>query len=191
MSESIKTLENELRQLDAHRTSALFGEAAGVHQLRQSLRSIRAWLRMADQRELEGELAWLSTELSPLRDLDVLDEVLNRHTSRSSRPQAIQQAVFALNSERWRSLRAALEKVTAPSKKDGERRLKELEKELEKFKLKEDDSESLQSLRRVVRRLVATRKWLGMSTEDLDATSVALSACCDVLLIERFSKANG
>ncbi|MGV3623318.1 MAG: CHAD domain-containing protein [Archangium sp.] len=190
MGEVIEGLENELRQLDAHRTSALMGDAKGVHQFRRSLRSIRAWLRMGDQRELESELAWVSNELSPLRDLDVLDEALNKHTLRSSRPQAIQQAVFALNSERWRKARAALNSVSAPSVKDGEKRLKELEKELEKFKLK-DDAESLQSLRRIIRRIVVTRKWLGQTTEDLDSSLAALSACCDLLMIERFSKANG
>jgi CHAD domain-containing protein len=189
MSEHIETIEKELRQLDAHTTSALLGDAEGVHQLRRTIRRIRAWLRMGDERALEEELQWLAHELSPLRDLDVLDEVLNRHTSRSARPMAIQQAVLALNSERWRALRASLEKVSPPKKKDGERRLKDLEKELEKFKV--DDSESLHALRRLIRRVRLTRKWLGESTEDLDGVQKALGAFCDVLLLERFSKAHG
>lgn len=189
MSEHIGTIEKDLRQLDAHKTAALLGDPEGVRQFRRTIRRIRAWLRMGSARELEQELGWVAKELSALRDLDVLDETLNRHTSRSARPMAIQQAVFALNSERWRKARAALETVAAPKRKDGEQRLKELEKELEKFKL--SDSESLHALRRLVRRVRLTRKWLGRTTEDLDGAQKALSACCDVLLLERFSKANG
>lgn len=186
MSERLASIEDDLLRLDAHRALALVGDAEGVRKLRRALRRLRAWLRLGGHRRLGRELRRVSRELGPLRDFEVLGGVLNEHTRRAARPLALQRAVSALRSGRWRRAREALATVPPPTRRDGLARLKQLERRLGKFKL-EHDSTSLHALRKLVRRVRLTRQWLGRTTSDLDATQKLLGVCCDLLLLERFA----
>lgn len=178
-----------LLTLDANRRDALAGDARGLHQLRRTVREVRAWLRLGKHRALDAELRWLTGELSPLRDLDVLNKTLTVTARERLRPAAEARAYDALRSPRWLQLRLALSDAKPPKLKRARRSLKRLERRVERFEV-QLDAESLHALRRLIRRLRLSRRWLGEATDDLDGAQKALGVLCDLLLLERFRAAH-
>jgi inorganic triphosphatase YgiF len=68
-----------LRHLAANQAAVRRGEPEGIHQMRVGLRRLRAALALFKQliqgsglRKLKGELVWLTEQLGPARDYDVL-----------------------------------------------------------------------------------------------------------------------
>jgi inorganic triphosphatase YgiF len=84
------------------------GDPEGVHQMRVGLRRLRAalsifkgLLRGAEPNTVKGELRWLTEQLSPARDVDVLLEERVKHL-RGHTPVAVEASVLsrALGAER-------------------------------------------------------------------------------------------
>jgi triphosphatase len=68
-----------LRHLAANQAAVRRGDAEGIHQMRVGLRRLRAALSLfkeliqgSELRKLKGELVWLTEQLGPARDYDVL-----------------------------------------------------------------------------------------------------------------------
>ncbi|SHK81698.1 Inorganic triphosphatase YgiF, contains CYTH and CHAD domains [Bradyrhizobium lablabi] len=68
-----------LRHFAANQTAVRHGDPEGIHQMRVGLRRLRAALSLfkqmlqgSDFRKLKGELVWLTEQLGPARDYDVL-----------------------------------------------------------------------------------------------------------------------
>ena len=179
-----------LQKLDEARAQALAGTPDGIHDVRVATRKLRAWLSLSGHPEpLIEELRWLGHQLSALRDLDVLDETLTDDARRRLRPPAIDQAHAALNSERWRILRAALDATRAPRIHDAKRELRRIEREVMGLKLTLDPA-SIHARRRGLRPLRYARRWLDRRSPEFKAEQVALSALCDLFALERFAAAH-
>lgn len=179
-----------LEHLDGARDLALAGEPEGVHQVRVSLRRLRVWLRFAKgARHLEKELRWGCRALAPLRDLDVFDRVLTTEARAALRTEAEDEAVAALESERWHALRAALNEVKPPRRKRARKALRRLEARLEALRetLEPGDGEALHRLRRALRMARYGREWLGEDAKALALEQEELGALCDLLALERFA----
>jgi CHAD domain-containing protein len=179
-----------LNHLDGARDLALAGDAEGVHQVRVALRRLRVWLEFKGHESLAGELRWLCRALAELRDLDVFGEVLTEEVCAQLRPEAVEEAMEALQSERWAALRQALAEVRAPKRSRAKQKLKRFERTLEKLRthLPEGDGEALHRLRRALRRVRYSREWLGLDTAELAVEQDLLGAVCDLLALQAFAK---
>jgi inorganic triphosphatase YgiF len=116
-----------LRHLAANRAAVRRGDPQGIHQMRVGLRRLRAALSLfkeliqeSNLRKLKGELAWLTEQLGPARDYDVLmsktlrplrssrhdeEEFAALENDLDSRRQAgLATAKAALESERYRGI---------------------------------------------------------------------------------------
>src|SRR3984893_1789605 len=116
-----------LRQVVGNEPALIKGDPEGVHQMRVGLRRLRAAmslfsgiLRDAQTAAIKAELKWLSGELGPARELDVLIKrvvapVQRRHTRWDGMPSlshelaekreaALARAQDAVKSERFRTL---------------------------------------------------------------------------------------
>lgn len=171
-------------RLDAARDAALRGEVEGVHQVRVCCRRLRVWLQLGGHAALEGDLRWLSRELGPLRDLDVHDGVLTVDARARLRPAAVQRAVAALESERWRATRRALEGLARPRRGAAKKVLARLERRLRRGPFVAED-EALHRLRRRLRTVRYAREWLGLDASELAADQAWLGALCDLLALAR------
>lgn len=170
------------RRLDLAREAALRGEVEGVHQVRVCCRRLRVWLALGGHAALAGDLRWLTRELGPLRDLDVLDAVLTTDARAQLRPPAVQRAVTALESERWRATRLALEGLPRPRRRAAKKVLARLERKLREERFVAED-ESLHRLRRRLRALRYAREWLGVDASDLAADQAWLGALADLRVL--------
>ena len=173
-----------VKKLDDARVRALHGDAEGLHDTRTALRRLRVWLRLGGHRRLEKELQWLTNELAPLRDLDVLDAVLTPEARAAMRPAAEQQAYDALDSRRWWKARKALQKRERPKRGKAWRKLKVWQARLEHFEV-ELEADSIHRLRRLARRVRDAREWLGLDAKREKALQRFLGPACDVFLVER------
>ena len=177
-----------LLHLDDARDLALSGEAEGIHQVRVSLRRLRVWLGFSKgTKALDAELKWACGALALVRDLDVFDAVLTADSREALRVEAEDEAVAALESERWFALRAALGEVKAPKKKRAKKVLKRLEARLADVTVEPGDGESLHRLRRTLRRVRYAREWLGKGTKEHAQTQEELGVLCDLLALERLA----
>ncbi|HEY1086688.1 MAG TPA: CHAD domain-containing protein [Archangium sp.] len=177
-----------LGRLDDARDLALAGEAEGIHQVRVSLRRLRVWLDFSKgTKALDAELKWACGALALVRDLDVFEAVLSADARETLRVEAEDEAVAAMESERWRALRAALSEVKPPKQKRAKKGLKRLERRLAQLKVQPGDGESLHRLRRTLRRVRYAREWLGKDTKAHAQTQEELGALCDLLALERLA----
>lgn len=179
-----------LEHLDHARILALAGDAEGVHQVRVSLRRLRVWLSFKKRRPLDDELKWLCGELALQRDLDVFGDVFTVEAMTELRQRAVEQAVTALESQRWFRLRDALSEVRAPKRRRAKRRLRKLERRLSERRaaLPSRDGLALHGLRRALRRVRYAREWLGLDTGDIPDEQDRLGAVCDLLALEGFAR---
>jgi triphosphatase len=116
-----------LRHFTANRDAVLVGEHEGVHQMRVGLRRLRAalsifkeMLRGPETAAIKSQLKWLTEELGPARDMEVLaDEAISPMLQKSPAPKAVEvlrtdimrqrdagmkRAQRAVQSERYRKL---------------------------------------------------------------------------------------
>jgi CHAD domain-containing protein len=179
-----------LEHLDDARTLALAGDVEGVHQVRVSARRLSVWLGFKKHSALQDELRWLCGALALLRDLDVFGEVFTEAASNELRPRAMDEAVEALQSERWFKLRDRLKQVRAPKRSKAKRALRKLERKLveQQLSLPERDGAALHRLRRSLRRVRYAREWLGLEASDLAREQDGLGAACDLLALEAFAR---
>lgn len=176
-----------LERLDAAREACLRGEAEGVHQVRVVARRLRVWVRLAKQPALDDELRWLIHELGLLRDLDVLGETLTAAARAQLRGPAIARAVSALESERYRTLRASLAAAKAPRRRRARKLVARLEARLAGTQLTAE-TEALHRLRRKLRTLRYAREWLGLDAAALAEDQQWLGSLCDLFALERLAK---
>lgn len=178
-----------LEHLDQARTLALAGDVEGVHQVRVSARRLRVWLSFKKRARLEEELRWLCRELALQRDLDVFGEVFTEAALSDLRQRAVEQAVTALESDRWFRLREALKDVRSPKRKRAKKTLRKLERKLdERRALAHRDGPALHRLRRSLRRVRYAREWLGRDTGDIPREQERLGAVCDLLALEGIAR---
>lgn len=178
-----------LEHLDDARLLALAGDVEGVHQVRVSARRLRVWLGVKKHEALQQELRWLCGALALLRDLDVFGEVFTDEALTELRPRAMDEAVAALESERWFMLREGLKSVRAPKRSKAKKTLKKLERKLERTE-QWGDGAALHRHRRALRRLRYAREWLGLDASDLAREQDGLGALCDLLALEAFATAH-
>jgi CHAD domain-containing protein len=177
-----------LERLDAAREASLRGEPEGIHQVRVIARRLRVWLALAKaDGALDEELRWLIKELGPLRDLDVLDEVLTTQARSRLRPRAISRAVDALEADRFHDLRETLGATRPPRRKRALRVLSKLERRFARAHFTADD-ESLHRLRRRLHTLRYAREWLELDARNLAADQAWLGALCDLLALARLAR---
>jgi len=87
-----------LRHFTANRDAVLGGEQEGVHQMRVGLRRLRAavsifkkMLRGPETTVIKSQLKWLTEELGPARDMEVLaDEAISPMLDKSPVPKAVE-----------------------------------------------------------------------------------------------------
>lgn len=99
-----------LRHFTANRDAVLGGVPEGVHQMRVGLRRLRAalslfkeMLRGPETTAVNSQLKWLTEELGPARDMEVLvDEAISPMAAKSPVPVAIE--VFQKDVERQRDV---------------------------------------------------------------------------------------
>jgi CHAD domain-containing protein len=143
--EYLRAQRDQLRREDA---LARGGDVDGVHDMRVATRRLRSTLKtyarlldVSDGKMLDGELAWLADTLGAVRDRDVLTENLlsdiARHapsllggpvTDRIRRRLSVDHSaaradlVAALDSQRYRDLRDALDRAANEAGPDAARR---------------------------------------------------------------------
>jgi CHAD domain-containing protein len=171
--------QHTIEALESAHLRALKGDADGVHELRVAARRLRVWVEFEGHDALAEELRWISRELGPLRDLEVVGEALTAEGLRSLQPAARTRARSALESPRWAAAKAGLRGVQPPRRKSAKRALKKLERKLAKRTLELDDA-AIHSLRRLVRSVRYAREWLGRDARELEAAQRWLGALNDL-----------
>jgi CHAD domain-containing protein len=116
-----------LHHFAANRDAVAGGEPEGVHQMRVGLRRFRAALSLfkelveqPDAKHIKGELKWLTEELGPARDLDVL---LKEGVQRLEREEPEAREVTALENDLKTRRQAGFERAKAAVESERYRKL--------------------------------------------------------------------
>lgn len=165
-----------------------------VHELRVTVRRVRAFLALGGQHVLVDDLRWLVGSLGRLRDLDVALETPVGAAGpfhawlAGARAAEAREATRVLEHPRLEALVVALAQVRPVSKRHAQRALERLEvRLLETLKAarREATIEALHEVRKAVRRKRYALEWLGRDAAALQATQSLVGEACDLNLLHR------